>query len=430
MPIVSDSNADTLSERVMSIIPIINGQGTNSLHYRIERYLIILCIATQDYSYNGEEFDKLYYFTISKLGKIASSLFTPIKYDRSRIALKIYKICQKYGYVNIKKVNGDTYVAVTKKGQDTSQKMIKNLILKLPQEMRPTQTQINKVEISGSSPSSSSISPQNQQVFLDYNGYRMRTDIDPLLKYKKFVSREYEIQKLFNFLGNIKKKIMIITGKNGIGKTRLVLEFARQLQSKNKRPESDYWHIYFIHPNRDFIPVSLKGPTLLVLDDGIKYQDLDKLIDFVLNAQSENDIKLLVTVSSLFTDSVKSQVKERNFEPDIMQIDESDIRGFLRANFDWIDENLSIGIETVSRNSFVYAIIYAEYFKEKGVSEEPYKILSWKKAKYIADIAEKTRCSIDDVEYVIDLISLAMPLDWTNDKEYLKTVLPNQNTRC
>jgi hypothetical protein len=98
----------------------------------------------------------------------------------------------------------------------------------------------------------------------------------------------------------------------------------------------------------------------------------------------------------------------------------------LSANFDWIDENIAAKIESLCGNSFTYAIIYAEYWREKGTPDEPYQILSWKKEKYVASVAEKTRSSREDIEYIIYLISFIMPLDWSKDKEYLKGILSNQ----
>ena len=91
---------------------------------------------------------------------------------------------------------------------------------------------------------------------------------------------------------------------------------SRQLQNKNKNDDkAECWNAYFIHPNRHFSPAQFSGHTLLVLDDGAKYRDLEKLIDFVLNAESESGLKLLITVSSLFMGSIKSRVIESNFNP-------------------------------------------------------------------------------------------------------------------
>jgi len=416
-----DGDINVLSDYFPKIILALNELG-NQEGASLKRFMITLFGASiSTYRKSGVEFENSVYFSVTMLYKIAqdkAKIFNrEIRFDNSRISeKKYYTHAKDENYIKIKKHlpgrERGTYIALTEKGKAFCEEIIRE---HLPQNER---SKLEEIILR--------VSTQNQQAFLAYSEFRLRTDIDPLLKYKEFVGRENNIKKLFNFLCNINKKIMIVTGENGIGKTRLVLEFAKQLQSKNKETESDYWHVYFIHPNRDFSTVSLKGLTLLVLDDGAKYRDLGKLIDFVLNAQGENDIKLLVTVSSLFAGSVKSLVKEKNFEPEIMKIEESDIRGFLRANFDWIDENIAIQIESQSGNSFVYAIVYAEYWREKGVSDEHYKILSWKIEKYIADTAEKTRSSKDDVEYVIDLISLAMPLDWTKDKECLKTVLSNQ----
>ena len=45
-------------------------------------------------------------------------------------------------------------------------------------------------------------------------------------------------------------------------------------------------------------------------------------------------------------------------------------------------------------------------------------ILSWKSARYTKDIAERTRSDLSDVEYIIQLFSMIMPIDWDQDKKY------------
>jgi hypothetical protein len=441
----SDSNTNYLSsdnkihadnslinlKEIKHVVPILNSQRRGG--YAKKRYLVLLLLATQECEFDGKKLhnSENLYFSISGLSKISKNLSTlmhsePIHYDRSKVAKKMYQQCRTDHYVDIKKESGADYVAITKIGQKITLKMIKKLL-----DSQQSQESVSEVrrpsDVDKPNNGSLAISMQNQKILLTYSEFRMRTDIEPLLKYREFVGRKNELDKLLDFLSKIDKKIMIITGENGVGKTRLVLEFVRQLQNKNKNEDkAGCWNAYFIHPNRDFSPAQFSGHTLLVLDDGAKYRDLEKLIDFVLNEESEGGLKLLITVSSLLMGSIKRRVIESNYNPEVMEIKESDIRDFLTANLEWIDENIAERIENLCENSYIYAIIYAEYWRERGASDDPYEILSWKKEKYLASVAEKTRSSREDIEYVIYLISFINPLEWQKDKEYLKRILSNQ----
>jgi hypothetical protein len=52
----------------------------------------------------------------------------PINYDRSKVAIKVYNTISSNGLVDIKKVDGDTYITITKKRDDVSEKLLRELI--------------------------------------------------------------------------------------------------------------------------------------------------------------------------------------------------------------------------------------------------------------------------------------------------------------
>jgi hypothetical protein len=47
---------------------------------------------------------------------------------RTKVASKVYNMISNNGLVDIKKVDGDTYVTVTEKGDDVSEKLLRELI--------------------------------------------------------------------------------------------------------------------------------------------------------------------------------------------------------------------------------------------------------------------------------------------------------------
>jgi hypothetical protein len=116
-----------------NVVPILNGKDSdvNSKYLgpkptRIYRYLLVLWVAksTPMFSLWGKEIDNSIYFTLYKLWQVADSFrqfgpyHLPIHYDRTKAAIKIYTMLSDSGLVDIKKIDGDTYVTTTKKGDD------------------------------------------------------------------------------------------------------------------------------------------------------------------------------------------------------------------------------------------------------------------------------------------------------------------------
>jgi hypothetical protein len=82
----------------------------------------------------GKEIDSSIYFTLYGLGKIADSFkqigpyLLPIHYDRTKVASRIYTMISNNGLVAMRKVDGDTYVKITEKGDEISNKLLQELI--------------------------------------------------------------------------------------------------------------------------------------------------------------------------------------------------------------------------------------------------------------------------------------------------------------
>jgi secreted Zn-dependent insulinase-like peptidase len=54
--------------------------------------------------------------------------YSPINYDRRKIAKRIYEMLAMRGYVDIKKMQGDTYVTTTEKGDEVCNQLLRELI--------------------------------------------------------------------------------------------------------------------------------------------------------------------------------------------------------------------------------------------------------------------------------------------------------------
>jgi hypothetical protein len=139
-------------KRVARVVPVLNGRDSDGKpRYlgaettKILRYLLVLCVAksspTFSLSATGvKEMDNSFYFTPYMLSKLAKSFrdispwHLPITYDRGKVAIKIYNMISKnndvapYSGVTIKKIDGDTYVTTTKKGDDISEQLLEDLM--------------------------------------------------------------------------------------------------------------------------------------------------------------------------------------------------------------------------------------------------------------------------------------------------------------
>jgi hypothetical protein len=128
----SDKNSDYWCRIIASAIPILNNRDSNGniiqlgpINPRI-RYLVVIFAAKFCTAFRlwGKEMDSSVYFTIYQLGKVADSFkqfephHQPIRYDRTKVAIRIYTMLSEKGLVITKRREFVTYVAITQKGED------------------------------------------------------------------------------------------------------------------------------------------------------------------------------------------------------------------------------------------------------------------------------------------------------------------------
>ncbi|WP_396637765.1 hypothetical protein [Maribacter sp. R77961] len=131
----------------------------------------------------------------------------------------------------------------------------------------------------------------------------------------KFYHREEKIKELVSFIKDDSKKVAIIKGEAGIGKTRLCIEFFQQYIDS----ESDWIGLVIVthQINLEVLQKALSGEKnyIVLIDDADKYdeRELADLITLVKGIKS-NRVKLLLTVRSYFLEKVISQitVNDRN----------------------------------------------------------------------------------------------------------------------
>jgi len=93
------------------------------------RYLLVVFLAksTQMFRLSGKEIDNSVYFTLYQLWTIAQSFKDLITFDRTKVAIKIYTMLSKDGLIDIKKIDGESYVTTTEKGDDVSKRFLQGL---------------------------------------------------------------------------------------------------------------------------------------------------------------------------------------------------------------------------------------------------------------------------------------------------------------
>jgi len=253
--------------------------------------------------------------------------------------------------------------------------------------------------------------------------FERRAEIEPLLKYE-FVGRESELEGLRKFLES-DKKVFLLTGDGGVGKTRLAIEFAREVAKR--KVSNGNWDVYFIDQDREFkYPVvsNVLGNrnTLLILDDASRYRNRDRVIGFIQNPPEGRNIKLLLIDRPIFKGFIINEVKERGMSVEELQIGGGDISSFIERNFEIRREDAE-RIQKESEGNFVIAIFLAEYYRDKGRIGKQKEAIDYRIEKYKKDIREHTGIPIDDIENTLFLLSLLTPIEWKKDSKYIQEVL-------
>ncbi|MCU4139522.1 MAG: Tetratricopeptide repeat [Methanophagales archaeon] len=253
--------------------------------------------------------------------------------------------------------------------------------------------------------------------------FERRAEIEPLLKYE-FVGRESELEGLRKFLES-DKKVFLLTGDGGVGKTRLAIEFAREVAKR--KVSNGNWDVYFIDQDREFkYPVvsNVLGNrnTLLILDDTSRYRNRDRVIGFIQNPPEGRNIKLLLIDRPIFKGFIINEVKERGISVEELQIGGGNISSFIERNFEIRREDAE-RIQEESGGNFVIAIFLAEYYRDKGRIGKQKEAVDYRIEKYKKDIKEHTGIPIDDIENTLFLLSLLTPIEWKKDSKYIQEVL-------
>lgn len=126
-----------------NIIEILNGRDSNGqiVYFgpngsQVHRYLLLAYLAKSAVTFRilGKQIENSLYFTNYSLNRIASyfksvkPFYTPINYGRRKVAQRMYEILAGHKYVELKKIDGETYITTTSEGDEICHQLLRELI--------------------------------------------------------------------------------------------------------------------------------------------------------------------------------------------------------------------------------------------------------------------------------------------------------------
>ena len=174
----------------------------------------------------------------------------------------------------------------------------------------------------------------DDEFVIQYDANDMAAPLNTIFQY-----REKEKTDIITALD--KEPIVVVTGKAGVGKTRLVLETIRKVASING------YKLLCIKNNNlglydDLVSATeLPGKYLFFIDDANELADLRQIFAYTTKEYLGYEVKVIVTVRDYAKNEVLSAVKAYTF-PKVIEISpfsDEEIKGFLDSNLEIRNED-------------------------------------------------------------------------------------------
>lgn len=239
----------------------------------------------------------------------------------------------------------------------------------------------------------------------------------------KFYHRKDKLEVINKFIQDNTKKIAVVSGEAGIGKTRLCVEFFKQYVDQN----NDWKALVIVtHKiNLQVLQTALSGERnyIVLLDDADKFdqKDIADLITLIKGIKN-NEAKLLLTVRTPFLNQVLSQISARDktdrIEPiqldqltreETVQFLEGELKGFRIEEYLGFFVELTHGVPImimtllrtikagtrltdIKKDSFLKTYV-KQYFEQ-----------------FITTTSEKKEIPKKDIKKIVTLIALIEPI--------------------
>lgn len=249
-----------------------------------------------------------------------------------------------------------------------------------------------------------------------------------------FYYRKDKIAEIDQFLNDPKKKLGLVSGEAGIGKTRLCVEFFKQKLNQNP----DWIALVLVTHKIDLqvLQMALTGDKnyILLIDDADKFEEKD-IADLItlIKFSTPNKVKLLLTVREHFTDQVISQVSakdkiefleyiklEKLTREETVNIIEAEIKGYRIEEYISAFANMVQGIPImimallkVLRNGTHPSEIKSDSFLKTYVSEYF--------EQFAKRLCKEKEIKKRSVQGVIKLLSLIEPIQ-LNDNNLIQQI--------
>jgi len=129
--------------------------------------------------------------------------------------------------------------------------------------------------------------------------------------------RRLRVQQLNGFLDDPTKRIAVLAGRGGVGKTKLLRDWSRDASGWQKLWVNPYGSWTAESPNE--IPAA---PALLIADDAHRYTDLDQLVDYVTRLNEGHPVKLVVATRPSGNERVNEALSHQSDEFLVTRFDE------------------------------------------------------------------------------------------------------------
>lgn len=250
----------------------------------------------------------------------------------------------------------------------------------------------------------------------DANGMNAPIDMELL-------HRESEINSILNKLENT--SIVIITGKSGIGKTRLGIEICRKYKEKYNS------NVYCIKNNGLMLYDDLKfylsdsGEYLIFIDDANQTTQLQYILDYVITPPNGLTVKILMTVRDYAKDRIKKVIYDKLIpqEEYIDILNNDTIKDILTNNLGIKNPDYLEQITRIAKGNVRLAILAGEVSKKQGLSSI-YNSTDIYKYYYGNIIEEEFNCR--EAIIVAFIIALLGPLKY-KDNEIVVKLLNDYN---
>ncbi len=397
VPIISEFFGDKLLNRILEKLKSLfkrsskNEVDSEKIEEKMSTYLNDILDENGE---NSQEFKKIPSFlihmgeTISKVIKLSAD--EQVKQISIQISSEFEKLEAKteLQFKELKNLFEEFQFNILKYSKDLNEinQELKNQLTILRKKIQEFDTLISKENL------------------IPLNYYLNRQESRRMLeRHPKLIGRSYEINRLLNFL-NSNQNVILISGPGGVGKTRLILEFAKEVMKLNS------WSVNFINHNKEFKVQHETINRVLILDDATRYADKMSLIDYIINNSRINNMKFILLDRSIFSQSLQLVFKEKNHNLEIINLSEGDVKEFLDCYYKELNEEIKREIRQKSNNNFDLTILFADFAINNLDISDPLEILETKLVKYIKDIAIRRKVDEIDVMTTLSFISLIRPI--------------------